>query len=68
MTWLAEEHRESRIRVNLVVPAPRTASGMVEAMGAPATASPADVARTVASLLAPTCTETETVIDLGTAT
>lgn len=51
---LAHDHERDAIRVNVVVPEPRTPSGMVEAMnseGAPARTTATDVARAVAFLL-----------------
>lgn len=57
---LAADHHRDGIRVNVVIPAPRTASGMIEAMDAARTSgeaaatpggAPEDVAREVAFLL-----------------
>ena len=74
---LAHDHRADGIRVNVVVPGPQTASGMVEEMSAsgdpppPETVSgrqtsPRDVANAVAFLLSDEAEQMSgTIIDVG---
>ena len=64
---LAEDHRGEGIRVNVVVPAPATESGMVEAMEArpEVTQPPEGVAAAVALLVSDASGPSGTTIDLG---
>ncbi len=73
---LAYDHLQDRVRVNVVVPGPQTASGMVEAMAGdgvskPVTASgrqtqPQDIANAVAFLLSDEAAQISgTVVDVG---
>lgn len=78
-TALAYDHLQDRVRVNVVVPGPQTASGMVEAMASsgtssgpqPVTASgrqtqPRDIANAVAFLLSEEAAQISgTVVDVG---
>lgn len=67
---LAQDHRHDGVRVHLVVPAPGTASGMIEAMEAAGEKrrprTPDDAAEAVASLLDPKSkAKTGTTIEVG---